>query len=307
MPDWVVGVAGAGAVGGHYAARLASAGVSIRLLARGAHLAHLQQRGLVYEPREGGRRLLRLPASDDPAFLADCAIWLLAAKTKVLPALLDALAPYAKGKVVITLQNGVSAPELAARAFPESVIVAGSAFVGAWMPAPGCVRHTAAGGLHFARVRGDPAGKLAWLAGRLAAARVEAGIECDWRAMLWRKMVWNCGFNALTALLDMQAHEVARDAHASQVARRAMEETVQVARALGVRLPQALPEAMLARTRKLEGVRTSMWQDLARGRKTEIEDMNGQVARLAKAQGLDAPVNETLADLVRAREERGKK
>ena len=299
-----IGIAGAGAVGGHYAARLARAGVSVRLLARGAHLAHLRQRGLVYEPREGGREVWRLPASDDPAFLADCAIWLLAAKTKDLPALLASLAPFARGRVAITLQNGVSAPELACEAFPGAVIVAGSAFVGAWMPAPGCVRHTAAGGLHFARVRGDPAGRLGWLAGRLAAARVETGIETDWRAMLWRKMVWNCGFNALTALLDMQAHEVARDAHASEVARRAMAETVQAARALGVRLPGGLPEAMLARTRMLEGVRTSMWQDLGRGRATEVDDMNGAVVRAARAHGLDAPVNETLLRLVHARERR---
>lgn len=300
----IVGIAGAGAVGGHYACMLARAGVDVRLLARGAHLAHIRARGLVHETPDGRRRVFRLPASDDPARLAQADIWLLACKTRQLPGLLEMLSPHAGTKLVITLQNGVQAPEIAARACPEAVVVAGSAFVGAWVPAPGHVRHTAAGGLRFARVRGNPAGRLAWLAGAFARAGVEVGLEGNWQTMLWRKMVWNCGFNALTALLDLQAHEVARNVHAAAVAVAAMRETVEAARGIGLRLPVHLPEAMLERTKRLTGVRTSMWQDLRRGRPTEIGDMNEHVVRICRAQKRPAPVNETLAMLVRACEER---
>jgi len=296
-----VGVAGAGAVGAHYGAMLARAGCEVRLLARGAHLQALRREGLRHRAPNGELRTFALPASDDPRILADCEVVLIACKTTQLAAMLDALADVlARDALVITLQNGVDAPAQAAAALPTQPIVAGSAFIGARIERPGTIAHTAAGGIGLAHWRGDPRGKWAAIAAAWARASVPVRIEENARKMLWRKMCWNCGFNALTALLGCEAHQAAQDPDAAKIALAAMQEVCAAAKAEGVALSPELPEQMLARTKQLFGVKTSMLQDLEAGRPTEIEAMNARIVRtLGKAR---APVNATLAELVRAKE-----
>ncbi len=297
-----VGVAGAGAVGAHYGVKLASAKMDVRLLARGAHLEAIRQQGLVHMDPDGRKTRWALPASDDPEILADCEAVLIGCKTTQLEALLSAIAPHIKpDAMVVTLQNGVRAPEMAAAHLPGRAIVAGSAFIGARRVQLGVIAHTAAGGIGLARWWGEPRGRLAQLAGAWARAGVPVRVETDARAMLWRKMVWNCGFNALTALLDADADAIASDPDASQIALEAMRETVRAAASVGVSLPAELPEETLKRTKTLFGVVTSMRQDLRAGSPTEIEAMNGEVcARL----GDEAPISCMLTRLVRAAERR---
>jgi len=294
-----IGIAGAGAVGCHYAAKLLAAGVPVRLLARGAHLAALQQDGLLHVSAGRSRRW-SVSASDDPRILHDCSVILLACKMTGLLAMLQAMraAGVAPG-MLVTLQNGVRAPDLVAAAFPAVPVLAGTAFIGVRRAAPGHVLHTAAGGIRLAwwrRLGADADGLLACL----KRAGVPVRMEPDAQTMLWRKMLWNCGFNALTAITRRYAKDMAADAQTRAIVESAMREALAVACREGAALSEEDIHKHIEVTLGMGPVKTSMWQDIEAGARTEIDALNGDVVKRAQTLGLSAPVNAMLVALVHA-------
>jgi len=300
-----VGVAGAGAVGCHYGSMLQRAGVDVAYLARGEHLEVLQRDGLTHV--SGGRtEQLKVSASDDAKILADCDAVLLACKTTGLAAMCEQIVPFiGKATVLMAMQNGVAAPDIVAGYFPENPLLAASAFIGARIESPGVVIHSAAGHLRLG-MWGDSNGRSEEVMGELIAAWNRSGVDAqevaDMRAMLWHKMLWNCGFNAITALTRRYARDIAADSDSARWVREAMAETAAVAEALGVTLPADAAEQHMQLTMKAGEVKTSMWQDMEHGHRTEIEAMNGHVVELGRELGIATPTNDLLASLIRAAE-----
>ncbi|HXH64031.1 MAG TPA: 2-dehydropantoate 2-reductase, partial [Mariprofundaceae bacterium] len=289
-----IGVAGAGAVGCHYASLLHQAGHGVALLARGAHLKAMQADGLRHESM-GKLTTVHMAASDDAAILEGCDALLITAKTTALDAILPQIRAHVGDRtLLVTLQNGIRAPGIVARHLPGHPLAAGSAFIGARIEAPGHVIHSAAGHVRLAAWNADAAGPLQELVAALTEAGVDAAIEADARSMLWTKLLWNVGFNAITALTRRHARDIAADADTARWVEAAMREAVAVAHAEGVVLPGDAVERYLRVSRGMGEVKTSMWQDLEHGRPTEIADMNGQIAELAAHHGLAAPVNDLL-------------
>jgi len=143
-----------------------------------------------------------------------------------------------------------------------------------------------------------------------AEALRKAGWPCepggDMRARMWDKLVVNCLINPITAVLGVENGRLLEDMEALSVLRDAFEEAVRIARAEGVRLSDGLWEAALEVCRKTALNRSSMLQDLDRGRKTEIDALTGALLEAAERRGVDAPVNRTLHRLVRMLERRAR-
>jgi len=300
-----VGIAGAGAVGCHYGSMLQRAGVEVVYLARGAHLDVMQREGLTHISNGHSERL-KVTASDDASLLADCDAVLLACKTTGLAAMCEQLVPVVSSSTVLmTMQNGVAAPDIVAGYFPDSPLLAASAFIGARIERPGVVVHSAAGHLRLGSW-GDHPERSEAVMRELIAAWNRSGVDAqevpDMRAMLWHKMLWNCGFNAITALTRRYAKDIAADTDSARWVRDAMAETAAVAEALGVTLPADAADQHIQLTLKTGEVKTSMWQDMEHGHATEIEAMNGHVAGLGRELGIATPVNDLLASLIRAAE-----
>ncbi|MDT8375255.1 MAG: 2-dehydropantoate 2-reductase [Mariprofundaceae bacterium] len=298
-----VGVAGAGAVGCHYGSLLQQAGLDVVCLARGDHLAALKKNGLTHI--SGGKvTRLNVQASNDMSMLADCDVILLSCKTTVLDELCQQLLPViGRNTVLVTMQNGVTAPGQVLRCFPDSPLVAASAFIGVRVERPGEVVHSAAGHIRLGVWQNESERMLSMLAELVAAWRrsgVDAEQAAEMKNMLWHKMLWNCGFNAITALTRCYARDVAADEDSARWVRAAMQEAIDVATAESIRLPEDAIGQHMALTMKAGPVKTSMWQDMEHGRPTEIEAMNGFVAQRARQLGLEAPVNDLLASLIRA-------
>jgi 2-dehydropantoate 2-reductase len=120
---------------------------------------------------------------------------------------------------------------------------------------------------------------------------------------LWIKLVMNCAFNAVSALGGVQYGAIAADDAARETVTRAVEEAQAVAAAAGVRLPEAdLVPAAWKLAAAMPQATSSTAQDLARGRPTEIDALNGYVARRGKELGVPTPVNQALCALVHLRE-----
>ncbi|RMD66482.1 MAG: 2-dehydropantoate 2-reductase, partial [Planctomycetota bacterium] len=208
------------------------------------------------------------------------------------------------GAILVTLQNGIEAPALVAGLFPGHPVIAGSAFIGARIERPGCVVHSAAGLIRIAPWAHADEEHMASVLDLLDQAGVPVERCEDARTMLWHKMLWNCGFNAITALTRRHARDIACFDETARIAREAMLETLRAAVADGARLDEEEVDRQMRITRELGPVKTSMWQDIEQGRKTEIEAMNGQVVVVSREHGLDAPVNAMLTALIHALEAR---
>ena len=300
-----IGIAGAGAVGCHYGSFLQQAGQNVVYLARSEHLVALQQKGLSHIS-DGKAYHHDVQASDDANILADCDVILLACKTTVLEDMSLQIASMVKpDALLMTMQNGVLAPDQVAHHFPSNPLIAASAFIGARIEKPGVVIHSAAGHLRLGWWHDNNSTHLPILNSLLeawSASGVDAQEVDDMKAMLWNKLLWNCGFNAITALTRRFAKDIAADEDSARWVQSAMQETMEVAAGCGVTLAADAIEQHISLTMKAGEVKTSMWQDLEHHRSTEIAVMNGYIASKAKELGLKAPVNDILASLIRAAE-----
>ncbi len=300
-----VAVLGAGAVGCYFGGMLARAGAPVTLIGRPAHVEAIRREGLFLE---GLRFQERIPVAASAAVEAvhDAGLVLFCVKTLDTDAAARSLAPHlAPGAVVLSLQNGVDNVERI-RAAAGLTALPVAVYVAAAMAGPGHVRHTGRGDL----VLGDPEGTRRGELPRLAALFARAGVPCavseDIRAELWTKMSMNCAYNAVSALGRAKYGRITHHPDAREVLRLAVAETVAVARACGVALPEAqLVEAAYRLGEAMSEALSSTAQDVHRGKRTEIDSLNGYVARRGAELGVAAPVNRTLHALVKLLEEAG--
>ena len=299
----MIAVVGAGAVGSYFGGMLARAGEPVTLIGRPAHVAAIREHGLRIENQAWDERVT-VAASTDLAEARGADVVLLCVKSGDTASAGRALAPHlAPEALVISLQNGVENAD-ALRAAAGLTVVRAVVYVAVSLAGPGHVRHTGRGDL-ILEAPADPARRerLAAFAATCARAGVPCGLEADLAPALWVKLVLNCAFNAVSALGNVRYGVIAADPDARVVVTRAVEEARAVALAAGIRLPDAdLVAAAWKLAQAMPGATSSTAQDLALGRRTEIDALNGYVARRGAELGVPTPVNQALFALVRLRE-----
>lgn len=200
--------------------------------------------------------------------------------------------------LVVTLQNGLGNAEILAAAAGAHRVVAGTTALGATLLAPGVVR---CGG-----VGPTVLGGALPLLGELAALFVAAGLPTtttdDLAAALWTKLAVNCAINPVTALAGVTNGRLLTDASLRERAVAAAREVFAVAAAGGLALGGDPGERVLAVARDTAANRSSMLQDLERGRRTEIDALAGAVVAAGERLGVATPVNAALAAAVRRAE-----
>ncbi len=303
-------IAGAGALGSVFGGFLRRAGAAVTLLGRAAHLDAIARDGLAIDGiwgahRVGGFDIATTPDAITGAFDAV----LLPVKSYDTAAMAAAVAPLlAPGGVIISLQNGLGNVEaIEAAVGPERTLGARVIF-GATIPAPGQVRVTVfadptaigslAPGLHPAR---DDAARR-W-AEMIDAAGVPAVYTDRLAAMLWAKVFYNAALNPLGALLGVHYGALPEGDASRAVMNDVIDEAFAVACAEGVALPWADAGAYRDEFyNRLVPVtydhRSSMLQDIERGRRTEVDAINGAVWHRGEARGIATPVNRVLTRLV---------
>lgn len=300
-----VAVFGAGAVGCFYGARLAEAGAPVVLIGRPAHVDAIRANGLRIDSGGASRRVA-LDASAAPDPLRDADLVLVCVKTRDTEEAARAIAPLLKpGAIVVSLQNGVDNAERM-RAAAGLDALSAVVYVAVAMAGPGHLLHSGRGDLVLGEALPAPAGggRDAERAARVAAWFERAGVPCpladDVRVALWTKLAMNCGLNAISALGRANYGRMIADPQVRATMRALVGECAAVARAAGIAIGDAgvlydavirLGEAMTAQT-------SSTAQDLAAGRPTEIDALNGLVADRGDALGVPAPVNRAMHALV---------
>ena len=299
-------IIGAGAMGGLFAARLAAAGEDVLVVDVWAeHVETIRTQGLILETGEGEVRT-KPAAVTRVEDLAACAADLVIVFVKSgMTAAAARSAQTILGPVgrVLTLQNGLGNAEMIAEVFGADRVLAGTTAQGATLIGPGRIRHGGRGDTHIGRLTGPVDDFCREAAMILSRAGIPAIAEDAVQSLIWGKLVINVGINALTALLRFTNGQLNDHAETRELVKLAVAEAVQVAAASEVRLPyDNAVEKVLAVAAATATNRSSMLQDILRGRATEIDAINGALVREGVRLGVPTPVNATLTLLIKALE-----
>ena len=304
MPDRIV-VAGAGAIGCFVGGMLAEAGCNVTLLARPRVIDDITQHGLRLTDFGGLDRVVAaqsLTMSDDAAILRDADIILVTVKSADTPDVADLIAHHAPAQaIVVSLQNGVgNTTELLAR-LPGRQVLAGMVPFNVQAQNEGRYHRASSGDIVIERDTADTAARLSVPGLAFKPSDDIAGVQ-------WGKLIVNLT-NALNALSGLPLREQLAQRTWLRVVADQMAEGVAVLRAAGIkpvsatpipaglmphllRLPDGLFQMILGRAMKIDPqARSSMSDDLARGRRTEIDYLQGVIVDLAKRHNIDVPVS----------------
>ena len=239
-----VAVMGAGAVGSYFGGMLARAGVRVVLIGRPAHVEAIRRDKLLMDTLTFQERVAA-EASSDPAAVAGADVVLFCVKGQDNEASSRAIAPHlATGATVVSLQNGVENVETIRAASGIDALPA-VVYIAAELPTPGHVKHLGRGELAVGELTGgaasSPGASHAARAQKIAALFASAAVPCrisDYiEADIWAKFIMNCAGNAVTAIAQSSYAEAVRNPASRELMRRLIEETVEVGRATGIRLP----------------------------------------------------------------------
>lgn len=298
-----IAVMGAGALGCYFGGVLARAGAAVTLIGRPALADAVRRNGLLFESA-GKTDTIRLDATTQPDGVRDATLVLICVKSADTEAAAAAIAPHlGPDAVLLSLQNGVGNVERI-HAATRRPVVAGLVYIGTTLAAPGQVRHTGGDRIVIGALqeRGVEAGHLQDIATLFRGAGITVDISAGIEAVMWGKLMLNCAYNAVCALTGKPYGDMGAVPEIRAVMQAAAEETIALARRKGVAVGDDVFDGLFAMTQSMPRQMSSTAQDIARGRATEIDYLNGFVARESEALGLAAPVNRTLNALVKLRE-----
>ena len=300
-----VAVMGAGAVGSFYGAMLARAGHRVTLIGRPAHVQAIRRDGLRLE-MGGTTHTVPLQASEDVAALRGAELVLCCVKSGDTEAAALQMAPHLDASAwVMSLQNGVDNAETLARVLPCRVIPT-VVYVAVALGGPGVVRHFGRGDLAVGAMPGGTQSSVPeWptlqaLVDLFGGAQVPLRIVPDVAVELWTKLLVNCAYNAISALAQMPYARLAAQPQVVELQERVLQEVIAVAAASGVTLPlQASRDAVAKIAVGMPQQLSSTAQDMARRKPSEIDHLNGYIARRGRELGVPTPINRTLHALVK--------
>jgi 2-dehydropantoate 2-reductase len=208
------------------------------------------------------------------------------------------------GGYALTLQNGVGNVEILAQVLGPARVMAGLSFHSGDLKAPGHVTHTNQGPTYLGELDRSRSPRLTAMADLFARAGLEPVLEPDIMVTIWSKFVHNCAINAICAITDLRPGHIREVPELDEFQSRIIAETVVLVQAKGVTLPDPDPLQTIKAYCAKKFHRVSMLQHLDRGRRTEIDALNGYVARESRKLGLDAPYSEALTMLMHGRQYR---
>jgi len=294
-----IAVMGAGAVGCYFGAMLARAGYDVTLIARPQHVDAINRSGLLLESR-AFTGYVPVRATVDPSGVAGADVVLFCVKSPDTETAGRSIAPFLKpDATVLCLQNGVDNAErlqlvIAPRAIP-AVVYAAVEMTGA-----GHVKHNGRGELII-----GPSPASEEIARQFSEASIATTVSDNVVGALWAKLITNCAYNALSAVAQMPYGPLLRVEGVSEVMQRVIAECLSIARALNISLPPNLTETVLGLAATMPDQSSSTAQDLARGKPTEIDHLNGYVVEKGRALGIPTPANLVLQVMVKLREAHG--
>jgi len=288
-----IAIFGSGGVGGYFGGRLAAAGEDVTFLARGAHLKAMQEGGLHIESPSGNLHLPKVHATDRPEAAGPVDVVLFTVKLYDVDASAATLKPLiGPNTVVITLQNGVEAMDMVASHVGAAHVAGGAAYIVVVIDKPGHLRHTTAHSLVFGERDGRRSDRLVAFEEACLRAGFKGKASTEVQTDLWVKFIRLSTWSGMTAVTRSPMGIVRDDPALFKMMMDAIDEALAVGRARGITFPADILDTTLAMIKGFPpNSKSSMLEDLERGRPLELPWLSGAVARLGGEAGVATPVH----------------
>lgn len=297
----IIGIVGAGAVGGYYGARLAQHGHDVHFLLR-CDYDVIRRDGWKVQSIAGDFRLApgQTRIYKNVRDIRRCDLVIVALKTTANDQFDPLIRTLLKDDTaILTLQNGLGNEDQLAELFGPQRILGGLAFVCANRLAPGVIHHIDHGMIRLGEFGGGPSERASRIARMFQTSNVPCEVLDDLRAGRWSKLVWNAPFNGLGAVLDLTTDRLIEDEAGVQLVSAIMREVIAAARGLGLTMPPDMIERMIRHTRTMGAYRSSMQIDRQSRRAMEVEAILGEPLRQAAKAGVHTPNLQLLYRLVK--------
>ena len=312
---------GAGAIGGYMGVKLAKAGADVSLVARGPHLAAMQEKGLTLIEEEGETTTAPVTASDDPAALGVQDYVIVTLKAHSVPPVVSKMAPLIGPNTTIvsgvngvpwwyfhklegahegTRLDSVDPGNVQWNGFGPDRVLGCVVYPAAEVIEPGVIKHIEGNRFSLGEPDGSKSERAQALSKILANAGLKAPVRPKLRDEIWVKLWGNLSFNPISALTHATLDVLCTDEGTRAVARNMMVEAQEIAERLGVKFPIDV-DRRIAGGAAVGAHRTSMLQDLDQGRPMEIDALVASVQELGRVTGVPTPTIDTVLGLIRLR------
>ena len=300
----------AGSLGSAIGGTLALAGNEVHLVARPKNVAAMNEHGLTLVSPDGTERVAKVNAHETAEGIGECDLVIVLCKAMDTAAVVTGAgvsSMIGPETAVISLQNGLGAEDILVETFGAEHVLGGKTYVGGMLLEPGRARASVEG-KHT--VIGELDGSVTDRAKRIAETFEAAGLQCEASdnvmGVIWDKLLVNVSTGALCATTGLPYGDLYDEPSIREVALMAVQEGIDVAHALGVKLTSDDPEYSweLARAGLGTDFKPSLLQSIENGRKTEVDVIAGAVVREGRKIGVPTPVNQTLVAVVHGIERR---
>jgi len=314
-------VFGAGAIGGYLGVKLAQAGADVSLVARGPHLAAMQDKGLTLIEEDGALQTVKVTASDNPADLGPQDYVIITLKAHSVPPIVSKVQPLiGKNTTIVSGVNGVPwwyfhkiGTDLEGTrletvdpgnaqwdGFGPDRVLGCVVYPAAEVIQPGVIKHIEGNRFSLGEPDGSKSDRAMALSKALSAAGLKAPVRPHLRDEIWVKLWGNLSFNPISALTHATLDVLCTDVGTREVARNMMIEAQQIAEKMGVKFPIDVDRRINGGA-AVGAHRTSMLQDLDQGRPMEIDALVGSVQELGRITDTPTPTIDTVLALTKLR------
>lgn len=301
-------VVGAGAMGGLFGGLLAERGLDVTLVDTWReHIAAIAARGLCIVG-VGGERAVQVKATADPAAIPAADVVLFQCKAFANRAAAGSVKHlFGAGAAAISFQNGLGNEEALGAVLGAGNVLGGLTAQAGLVESPGVVRNFGDLPTHIGEVGGGHSPRVVAIAAAFTRHGLPTTASADIKRDKWKKLLGNVALGAISAVTDLRSFEIMRVPELRESALRALDEAAAVAKAEGIALDPAEAREVLMRLVDTAGggtgmSKSSMREDIARRRRTEIDTIHGGVARLGRARGIATPTIDAMIALVKGLE-----
>ncbi|MBF0560419.1 MAG: 2-dehydropantoate 2-reductase [Alphaproteobacteria bacterium] len=292
-----IAIYGTGGVGGYYGARLAQAGEEVHFIARGTHLEAIRNLGLRLKSKNGDIHINPANATDDPSTIGPVDVVMVTVKLyDAESAATSCKALLGPDTAVIPFQNGVTAVETFVQAVGKENVLGGATYMISEIAEPGMIVHKGTNArLIFGELDGHPSPRATAFKAACDRAGIDAVLSDRIEAEIWTKFSFLAAFSGMTALTRKTIGPIRSDPDTRALFRAAVEEVCAVAKAKGVALRDDQVDRNMKQADSLmEGMASSMFHDLNRGKRLELPWLSGAVVRLGRETGVATPTHDMI-------------
>lgn len=297
-----VAIVGPGAMGCFWAALLREKEHDIWLLDKRSDRAKkISESGITLQTLNETRHI-SIKATSDPKLIGIVDLLVISVKSYDTQAAIQSSIPLVSFDTsVLTLQNGLGNLEQICKVFPQEQVIGGVTSHGATLTSDGHVKHVGGAKTLIGKIDGIIDNRLKYTSSLLNNCGIETEISDDIIAAIWTKLIINAAINPITAILGVKNGELLKKNSTISLLKMVVEESTKVAFGANIKLLtddmfQAVEEVCKVTSENI----SSMFQDILKGRRTEISSINEAIFRKAEEVGVEAPVNRLLMEMVKA-------